>query len=596
MKKILLTAITALASFMTQAQWLNQNLPPLGYDGYINDIEVTDVNTVWANTQDGTTGAATQYTQDFVRTIDGGNTWTFGSITGSPAANSISNIWPIDANTCYVAMYGTTPATMGVWKTTDGGVTWNEVGTNMFTAASSFTDFVYFWDAQNGMAMGDPSGSPLKYEIYLTSDAGATWTQVPGANIPALTNSAEYGITNLFTHAGGSIWFGTTYGDIYRSTDNGNTWTKAPSGLPAYTGTGGRQDISDIAFTDANNGIALQINGTGFLVVNTTDGGLTWNSITPAGNFYISDIDAIPGTNMLISAGSSGTLFGTSYSTDNGVSWLDIDAGVSHTGIDFLDINTGWTGEFIASGGPGGAWKFTGLPIAVPCGSPQVSPGTTAVNDNTICFGDTLTVTTTGSLAPTDGTTHGFSILVSSADISGNNDPLSSGFVIGGTGVILGNPPPTVLINDGTIFPAGTYYFTPVVYGNATGTGNVTSLTLDPTCTNTGISVMVQLLVAGDPNCTVGIAEHNNSNSFGIKSVYPVPAKDRMNVTLNSNENGTVKISVKDFLGKEVLSNEFTVVKGENNLVLDVASQAAGVYFLTVTGNESTVVSKFVKN
>src|SRR5205823_5373590 len=108
----------------------------------------------------------------------------------------------------------------GIFKTNDGGASWNEVGANMFTTTgtnSSFPDDVYFWDSQNGIAMGDPVGSPLKYEIYLTNDAGTTWTQVPGANIPALTNSGEYGITNLFSHAQGNVYFGTTFGDVYRS-------------------------------------------------------------------------------------------------------------------------------------------------------------------------------------------------------------------------------------------------------------------------------------------------------------------------------------------------------------------------------------------
>ncbi|MEP7168710.1 MAG: T9SS type A sorting domain-containing protein [Bacteroidota bacterium] len=55
-------------------------------------------------------------------------------------------------------------------------------------------------------------------------------------------------------------------------------------------------------------------------------------------------------------------------------------------------------------------------------------------------------------------------------------------------------------------------------------------------------------------------------------------------------------VSVTDFPGKVGLANQFTTDAGENNLVIDIANQSAGVYFLTVTGNESTVVSKFVKD
>lgn len=602
MKKILLTISIAFSVCGAYSQWLNQNLP-LTYDGYINDMEVVDSNTVWGNPWNGTTGAASPYTKDFARTIDGGNTWTIGSITGSPASALISNIWPIDADTCYVSMYGTSPAQGGVFKTTDGGATWAEVGTNMFTSTTSFPNVVYFWDAQNGMAMGDPIGNPLKYEIYLTSDWGATWTQVPPANLPTLTNPAEYGITNLFSNADGYIWFGTTYGDIYRSVDGGNNWTKAATGFPPFNNAGTEQDITDFAFSDSLNGLALQVDATpAILLKQTTDGGLTWVDVIPSGTFYPTDIDGVPGTTggTFISSGSSqGFGFGTSISTDNGATWTDLDVGTSHTAIDFKDINTGWTGEFILGGSLGGAWKFAGLPAVVPCGSPNVSPGTTVANDNTICFNDTLFLTTSGMVAPTDGLVHGFSLLVSSADISGNNDPLNSGVIVGATGVIVGTSVSTTqLPNTGAPFVPGIYYFTPLVYGNATGSGpNLASgYVLDPLCTNTGISVMVNLLVQGDPLCTVGINEQTEVNTFSIKNIYPVPAKDKVNFTLNARENSAVSVSVKDFIGKEVFSKQFATVKGENNLTLDLSNQSTGVYFLTVTGNESTVVSKFVKN
>jgi photosystem II stability/assembly factor-like uncharacterized protein len=604
MKKILLTFISALTFCGAHSQWINQNLPPITYDSYMYDVEVVDANNVWAAQQDGSTGATTQYTKNFVRTTDGGNTWTHGSVTGSPAANVICNIWPTSATDAYVSMFGAGPVLGGVWKTTDGGTTWNEVGTNMFISATSFPDVVYFWDAQNGMAMGDPIGSPLKYEIWLTNDAGATWTAVPPANIPALTNPGEYGITNLFSAAGGYVWFGTTYGDVYRSVDGGNNWTKSATGLPPYNTGTQEQDISDIAFSDQQHGLVTQLNGTGLLIKQTSDGGDTWADVIPAGLVYASDIDAIPGTTtgVFVSGGSSTFGFGSSFSIDNGLTWTDLDVNISHTGMDFLDASTGWGGEFIAANSSaGGAWKFTGIPIPVACGSSAVSPGTTIINPNLICWLDTLVVNTTGVVAPTDGTIHGFSLLVSNVDISGNNDVnnlITTGVVIGGTGVIIGSTIPTTsLTNDGTIFPTGIYYFTPVVYGNATGpvNPNVTQLTFDINCTNTGTSVMVNLLANGDPLCTTGI-EENSANSFGIKNIYPVPAKDNVNVLLNAKESGMVTVSVKDLMGREVFSNQFSTVKGENNLTLDLSKQSAGVYVLTVTGNESTAVSKFVKD
>lgn len=508
MKKLLLTAIIAVSAFTAKSQWINQNVP-LTYDGYMNDIEVTDANTAWGNPWNGTAGAATPYTSDFTRTIDGGTTWTVGNI-GATAGLVISNIWPIDATTCYVCMCNVTTGGGAVYKTTNGGTSWVQVGTNMFQNATSFGNVVYFWDANNGMAMGDPigAGANKRYEIYTTTDAGATWNLVPIANIPALTNASEYGITNLFSAADGVMWFGTIYGDLLKSSDMGVTWTKSPTGLPS---TGGTQDINDIAFTDANNGIVVQYDATAgtYTLRNTTDGGATWNTVTPTGNFYPTEIEAVPGSSILVSAGSSNAFgFGTSFSSDNGVTWTDLDAGASHTAVDFVNGTTGYGGEFIALGGPGGAWKFNGSFAVVPCGDPSISAGTSAVNEVNVCFGDTLRFTTAGAVAPTDGTIHGYSVLVSSADISGNSDPLSDPSILGGTGTISSSATVT-LINDGLIFPAGTYYLTGLVYGNATdpsGTGNVTGYALDPSCTVTGTSVLVNILADGDPLCS-GVPE-----------------------------------------------------------------------------------------
>ena len=600
MKKQLLTAFIALAAFAAQAQWINQNVP-FGYEGYINDIRIVNTNTVWGNTWDAVLHSS-PYTKDWVRTIDGGNTWTAGTVS-APSPYVISNIWPIDADTCYVLMYDSVAGSGGAeYKTTDGGASWFQVGANMFGSATSFADVTYFWDAQNGMAMGDPVGNPKKYEIYLTNDYGNTWTQVPGANLPALTNAAEYAITNLFDAADGRVWFATTYGDVYRTIDNGQTWTKSASGFPAYIPQGGsRQDITNIAFSDSLNGLIMQVNGNTSTIAlrSTTDGGLTWNDVPFSGTLFGGDITGVPGTSgTFVSAGSNATFgFGTSFTLDNGANWLEISTNVSHTAIDFLDTLTGWSGEYITAASPGGAWKFDGALATITCANPNINPGNMTVNDSSICFNDTLTVTTLDVLAPTEGTVHGFSVLLSSADISGNNDPISTGLVVGGTGVIQGTPPPTVLINDQTIFPAGVYYFTPIVYGNATdpvGQGNSYDLVYDPNCTFTGTSVYVNLLDFGDPQC---IDDGINDFSLATLSVktYQV-SPDLLNVRINTvkSDNNT-SIRIFDFTGRVVFENSYSVVKGINDISINASTFSTGTYLLQTISGGAVVTEKLIK-
>jgi photosystem II stability/assembly factor-like uncharacterized protein len=363
MKKNLLLIVILFSGFIVKAQWTNQDVP-IPYEGYIYDMEAIDNNTSW-----GVLWSTTQtspYTQDFVRTTDGGTTWTLGNISTFNLDNVICNIWPIDSMTAYACTFNATAGVGGnILKTTDGGATWVSLDTTMFTTTSSFPDIVYFWDPAHGMAMGDPASTPTpkKYEIYTTSDSGATWTRVPAANLPALTNTAEYGITNLFSAAQGYVWFGTTYGAMYRSKDMGITWAKRATGFAANTINGARQDIEDVAFTDSLKGIALQITSAGAAYLrNTFDGGDTWTNVTWVGSIGTLDIDAIPGTNILISTGTTANPdTGVAvFSIDNGLTWTFIDSTLgSHTAVDFASPLVGWTGQYVLATMTGGAWKWS---------------------------------------------------------------------------------------------------------------------------------------------------------------------------------------------------------------------------------------------
>lgn len=602
MRKILLTIVAAVFSLTTQAQtWVNQNLMLTAYDGYMFDIETVDANVAWGALWNGTTGAATPYTADYARTIDGGTTWTIGTVTAT-AGLVISNIWPIDANTCYVAMCDVNAGGGAIYKTTDGGATWTPSSTAaMYSQSTSFCNVVYFADAQNGFAQGDPvgTGANKRYELWTTADGGANWTQVPVANIPALTNAGEYGITNLFSAIGDDIWFATTYGDVYHSSDKGLNWTKSATGLPSNVNSGNRQDISNIAFSDAMHGMVVQVNSTGYLIKATSDGGATWTSVTPVGTFYPGEISGVPGTSVFVCGSSNATYgYASAFSTDYGVTWTDIDNSASHTSFSFVNDSTGFGGEFIAAGNVGGAWKFSGrlAPAAtVSCGDPTISSGITTVNNAVICFDSTMVATTNGILAPTVGTVHGFSLIVSSGDISGNTDPNSTGLVLGGTGTIpaTSGTSSTSLPNDGTIFPAGVYYLTPIVYGNATGTGSIFNLTLDPNCTYTGNSVMVTLLAQGVA-CPTSVKNLDNT-TFAVTGIYPVPVKNTLNMMVESQKSLVAEVTVKDVTGRVISNQTFTVQNGQNTVSVDVNSLSAGIYTVTVNNGNEQVTKKFVK-
>src|SRR5690606_14506928 len=94
--------------------------------------------------------------------------------------------------------------------------------------AGSFINSVHFFDAQNGVILGDQDEQGY-FEIYTTANAGVTWTRVPLANLPPAQN-AEFGLTNIFEAVGDAVWFvtgtnGTTPRRLFRSFNKGQTWT-----------------------------------------------------------------------------------------------------------------------------------------------------------------------------------------------------------------------------------------------------------------------------------------------------------------------------------------------------------------------------------
>src|SRR5262249_40496523 len=70
-------------------------------------------------------------------------------------------------------------------KTTDGGLKWEEVGTNVMPGLHA----VRFFDEKNGFACGDGSDA-FATGMFVTGDGGKTWNPVQGPRLPSC-RSAE---------------------------------------------------------------------------------------------------------------------------------------------------------------------------------------------------------------------------------------------------------------------------------------------------------------------------------------------------------------------------------------------------------------------
>ena len=174
------------------------------------------------------------------KSSDGGKTW---ANIGLRETRQISRIVvdPKNADVVYVGAlghaYGPNPE-RGVYKSTDGGKTWThvldkgpEIGVSDLAMAAGNPSILF---AGTWQAHRPPwsTYAPLQGPgggIYRTTDAGANWTQLKGNGLP----DGDWGRVGVAVSANGQrvyalIEAGKKSG-LYRSDDGGNTWVLANS-------------------------------------------------------------------------------------------------------------------------------------------------------------------------------------------------------------------------------------------------------------------------------------------------------------------------------------------------------------------------------
>lgn len=364
MKKVLLNLLCIFSISTVFGQGWSVVGTSTGASAIISYISVPDQNAIW-----GLTYVASGATQEFTRSTDGGANWSGGNIPDCSTCNG-SDIFALDANTAWAALFDNNGGGK-VFKTSDGGSTWTHQATAAWSAAAgSFPDIIHFFNANEGVTMGDPTGG--YFEIYTTTDGGDNWVRVPQADIAA-NESGEFGIVNVMTALGDNIWFGTNKGRIYKSADKGLHWTVSDTPL-------GDVFVGAIAFKDANNGFAVSSDQVGTNnIIQTTDGGATWTlmSSNTGSLLFRNGFTYVPGTPGTFMLGSSQ---GSGFSTDDCNTWVTADALV-HTEVQFVNSELGW------SGGTGGSlFKWEG-PVEVSCVSLL---GDHEALDPVICSGENL--------------------------------------------------------------------------------------------------------------------------------------------------------------------------------------------------------------
>jgi hypothetical protein len=358
MKKLLLlifVAVGSIANAQTYWEEVSTGFPTTSTTQ--GQISYADANTVWTYATAG--DGSGDFYQLWGRSLDGGVTWTNGPINLPSTDLAIGSIHAMSATTAYIAVFpNATTVQGGIWVTTNAGVTWTKQPTALYnTGTDSFTNLVHFFDTNNGVCQGDPAGG--YFEIYTTTNGGTNWVRVPSANIPT-PQTGEYGYTHNYETSGDIIWCGTNKGRIYKSINRGLNWTVAQSPITDF---GSATVSGNFAMKNATDGIFVSSDWQFF---RTTDGAVTWVSEFPGGEYYRNfDVSFVPGTeDTYVTTGLDIDEIGrgSSYSIDGGLTWIDInnidlDAAVDGGGaLTFYDCTHGLASGFTTSSTVGGIW------------------------------------------------------------------------------------------------------------------------------------------------------------------------------------------------------------------------------------------------
>ena len=217
-----------------------RNIGPATMAGRVDDLAVLESNPAvfYVGTASG----------GLWKTVNNGTTWTvhFDDLDDVVSIGDIA-INPNDANTVWVGSGENNNRQSGSWgnglfKSTDGGETWKHMGLSTSKHIARIVVDPVDHDVVYVAALGSLWGAGGERGVYKTTDGGLTWTRVLNVNddtgatelvMDPSNNKVLYAATYQRRRATWGFNGGGSGSAMWKSSDAGRTWTKLTQGVPS---------------------------------------------------------------------------------------------------------------------------------------------------------------------------------------------------------------------------------------------------------------------------------------------------------------------------------------------------------------------------
>jgi photosystem II stability/assembly factor-like uncharacterized protein len=315
-----------------------RSIGPANMGGRIADFAVVEKEPYTIYVAVGTGGV--------LKTTNNGTTWQ-GVFDKEPVASTGSVA--VSQNNPKIVWVGTGEGNSrnssswgnGVYKSTDGGDTWTNMGLPESHDVPKIAIDPRNDDVVYVAALGHLWGTNKERGVYKTSDGGRTWQHVLAIDEktgaidvvvdPSNPNTVYAAMWARRRYPWGFENGGTT-GGIFKSIDAGKTWQKLTNGLPAETGRIGldiyRKNpkvLYAVVESDTGGSMSLEdMRSRSGGIFRTDDGGAHWtrvSDLTPRG-FYFGKVRVDPNNDQRVYVLG----FGTAVSDDGGRTFLNTGA------------------------------------------------------------------------------------------------------------------------------------------------------------------------------------------------------------------------------------------------------------------------------